>query len=53
MSVERNATGAWAPLLHRPFRALWIAAIAVNLSMWMQNIGAAWMMTELRPDSPL
>jgi len=43
----------WAPLRHPPFRALWIAAIVVNLSMWMQNIGAAWRMTELEPDSPL
>jgi len=44
---------AWAPLRHPPFRALWIAAIVVNLSMWMQNIGAAWRMTELEPGSPL
>lgn len=48
-----GGAGAWAPLRHPPFRALWIAAVVVNLSLWMQNIGAAWMMTELRPESPL
>ncbi len=46
-------TSAWEPLRHPPFRALWVAALVVNLSMWMQNIGAAWMMTELEPGSPL
>lgn len=48
-----NEAGAWGPLRHRPFRALWIAAVVVNLSVWMQNIGAAWMMTELQPGRPL
>lgn len=48
-----NDDSPWAPLRHPPFRALWIAAIVVNLSMWMQNIGAAWRMTELEPSSPL
>lgn len=43
----------WEPLRHPPFRALWFAATAVNLSMWMQNIGAAWMMTDLQRGSPL
>jgi MFS family permease len=39
----------WAPL-HQPlFRALWIAAVASNIGTWMQNVGAAWLMTSLAP----
>jgi MFS family permease len=43
---------AWAPLRRRVFLALWIAALASNLGTWMQNVGAAWMMTSLSK-SPL
>src|ERR1700722_15363498 len=41
------APSAWAPLGRRVFLALWIAALASNLGTWMQNVGAAWMMTSL------
>lgn len=34
------------------FRALWIAALASNVGTWMQEVGAAWLMTSLTP-SPL
>jgi predicted MFS family arabinose efflux permease len=34
------------------FRALWIASVASNIGTWMQNIGAAWLMTSLAP-SPM
>jgi MFS family permease len=43
---------AWAPLRRRVFLALWIAALASNLGTWMQNVGAAWLMTSLSK-SPL
>jgi len=29
------------------FRALWIATIISNVGTWMQNVGAAWLMTSL------
>ena len=39
--------------LQRPlFRAMWIAVLVSNLGGWMQNVGAAWLMTSLSP-SPL
>ena len=31
---------------------LWIAALVSNIGTWMQNVGAAWLMTSLSP-SPL
>src|SRR5690606_24363503 len=41
--------GAWSPLRHSVFRALWIAGLASNVGTWMQNVGAAWLMTSLAP----
>lgn len=38
---------AWAPLRHRTFRALWIAAFASNVGTWMQIVGAQWLMGDL------
>src|SRR5437867_5931082 len=46
------AVSAWSPLQQPVFRALWIATIAGNIGTWMQNVGAAWLMTSLSP-SPL
>jgi len=40
---------AWAPLRRATFRALWIAGLASNVGTWMQNVGAAWLMTSLAP----
>ncbi|TMA22265.1 MAG: MFS transporter, partial [Deltaproteobacteria bacterium] len=40
----------WAPLRRPMFRALWIASLASNLGTWIQNVGAAWLMTTLAPD---
>src|SRR5579862_9616676 len=56
--TPRHDTGAvtppssWAPLRQRVFLALWVAALASNLGTWMQNVGAAWLMTSLSK-SPL
>src|SRR6266481_232786 len=47
-----TAESAWAPLSHPVFRALWIASLVSNIGTWMQNVGAAWVMTSLSP-SPL
>ncbi len=38
---------AWAPLRRPVFRRLWTAALVSNMGTWMQNMGAAWLMTEL------
>ncbi len=41
-----------APLRRQVFRALGIASVASNVGTWMQEVGAAWLMTTLTP-SPL
>ena len=40
----------WAPLRRPVFRSLWIASLASNVGTWVQNVGAAWLMTSLTPD---
>jgi len=42
----------WHALSHRVFFWLWLAALVSNIGTWMQNVGAAWLMTSLSP-SPL
>jgi len=43
----------WTPLLFTWFRWLWIANAVSNIGTWMQNVGAAWLMTELAPSALL
>jgi MFS family permease len=42
----------FAPLRHPAFRLLWIASLASNTGIWVQNTGAGWLMTSLAP-SPI
>ncbi len=44
---------AWSPLQQNLFRALWLASVASNIGTWMQNVGAAWLMTALAPSPTL
>lgn len=50
MLIEPSSqSSTWAPLRQPLFRSLWIAAVASNIGTWMQNVGAAWLMTSLAP----
>ncbi|POZ51355.1 MFS transporter [Methylovulum psychrotolerans] len=49
---DSQTYSAWSPLRHKIFRALWLATIASNIGTWMQDVGAAWLMTSLSA-SPL
>jgi MFS family permease len=44
-----SAPRALAPLKHPVFRLLWIANLASNIGLWVQNTGAGWLMTTLDP----
>jgi MFS family permease len=48
-SLARPGASAWEPLREPVFRALWIASLTSNIGTWMQNVGAAWLMTSLTP----
>ena len=38
---------AFQPLRLPVFRMLWLAWLAANLTMWMNDVAAAWLMTQL------
>ena len=40
---------ALVPLRNGTFRTLWLASVVVWLGTWLQNTGAAWLMTTLAP----
>src|SRR4051812_37950679 len=48
----KAASSSYAPLRRKVFRWLWIASLTSNIGTWMQNVGAAWLMTDLSA-SPL
>jgi MFS family permease len=51
--VEWMATApALAPMRGSVFRMLWLAWLAANITMWMNDVAAAWLMTSLT-DSPV
>ena len=52
-SLARPGVSAWEPLREPVFRALWIASLTSNIGTWMQNVGAAWLMTSLTPSPVL
>src|SRR5580698_3661594 len=47
-----KSRGAWSPLGHRLFRAMWIASVASNIGTWMHTVGASWLMATMAA-SPL
>ena len=42
-----NQGATWYPLKHRQFRMFWSAGAVINLAIWMQTVGAAWIMAGL------
>lgn len=40
---------AWVPLRNPLFRALWLASFVSNVGTFMHEVGAAWLMTGLKP----
>jgi MFS family permease len=51
-SGNQRAGSGWEPLKLRVFRGLFVATTVSNVGSWMQDVGRAWLMTELTP-SPL
>ncbi len=45
--AARRSVSPWAPLGEPLFRSLWIASVISYVGTWMQNVGAAWLMTQM------
>lgn len=50
--MKATLKGAWSPLRHSMFRAMWIASVVSNVGTWMHTVAAAWLMTTMAA-SPL
>ncbi len=50
MTAGARTGSAFAPLRHRTFAVLWAAALVGNIGLWMRDVGAGWLMTQLAPD---
>ncbi|MES2898996.1 MAG: MFS transporter [Pseudomonadota bacterium] len=50
--MASSDSSIWSALGHKTFRRLWCASVALNLTIWMQSVAAAWLMVSLTP-SPL
>ena len=50
MGPVADALSAWSPLRIPAFRALFFAMVVSNIGMWMQMVGAQWLLID-RPDA--
>ena len=50
---DPRSAGPFAPLRRSTYRSLLIAALASNIGDWMENVGSAWLMTELSRSATL
>ena len=48
-----ESASAWAPLANATFRMLWLVWLAANITMWMNDVAAAWVMTTLTSSATL
>ena len=44
MSAPSKTVSTWAPLRIGVFRALWLAVLVSNVAVWMQTVGAQWLL---------
>ncbi|HVE49761.1 MAG TPA: MFS transporter [Casimicrobiaceae bacterium] len=47
VATPARTGSALEPLRHSTFRMLWIVWLIANMCMWMNDVGAAWLMTSL------
>src|ERR1019366_8629404 len=44
LKAQASVGSMWIPLRIRLFRALWIASLVSNIGVWMQTVGAQWLL---------
>src|SRR5579864_674766 len=47
MGEPATSVSTWAPLRIGVFRAMWIAVLVSNVGIWMQTVGAQWLLVHL------
>jgi len=43
----KEPVAMWSPLAEPIFRSIWLAGLFSNIGTWMQDVGAAWLMTSM------
>src|SRR5215207_8884466 len=46
-AVSAAESSAWAPLGRPAFRWLWLGALISNIGIWMQTVGAQWLLVHM------
>ena len=44
--TPRRTRSTWSPLRIGVFRAIWIAVLVSNVGLWMQTVGAQWLLVD-------
>ena len=52
-TLEAPTSARWHRCATPTFRMLWLAWLAANISLWMHDVAAAWLMTTLTSDPAL
>lgn len=52
MRRAETGTSTWAPLRNGVFRALWLASLVSNIGIWMQTVGAQWLLVQKNRPRP-
>ena len=45
-AVPQVHASTWSPLRQGVFRAIWIAVLVSNIGLWMQTVGAQWLLID-------
>jgi MFS family permease len=46
VTTSGHSTPLWGPLRIGVFRALWLAVLVSNVGLWMQTVGAQWLLVQ-------
>ncbi len=49
MTAAPSEGTALSPFRYPVFRAIWLASLSSNFGIWVQSVGAAWLMTTIAP----
>jgi MFS family permease len=45
-SEPKQHPSTWSPLRYGVFRAIWLAVLVSNIGLWMQTVGAQWLLVQ-------
>lgn len=52
-SLKPRLPASLSPFRYPMYRAIWLATLVSNLGLWIQSVGAAWLMTSIAPSADM